>query len=101
MWRKDLDAGLKKKIGDWLFSYGKADAGKKVLADLQWAPFKKSDNNQLLPIRQIQLNKEIMKRKGDEKVAATIRRRNSPSSKSSSPTSATRSRPARNSRAHL
>ena len=70
VWRKDLDAGLKKKIGDWLFSYGKADAEKKVLADLQWAPFKKSDNNQLLPIRQMELNREIMKLKGDEKVAA-------------------------------
>ena len=70
VWRKDLDASLKKKIGDWLFAYGKADAEKKVLADLQWAPFKKSDNNQLLPIRQMELNREIMKLKGDEKVAA-------------------------------
>jgi phosphonate transport system substrate-binding protein len=70
VWRKDLDAGLKKKIGDWLFAYGKTDAEKKVLADLQWAPFKKSDNNQLLPIRQMELNKEIMKLKGDEKVTA-------------------------------
>ena len=29
VWRKDLDAGLKKKIGDWLFAYGKTDAEKK------------------------------------------------------------------------
>ena len=36
---------------------------------LQWAPFKKSDNNQLLPIRQMELNKTIMKIKGDEKLA--------------------------------
>ena len=71
VWRKDLDAGLKKKIGDWLFAYGKTDAEKKVLARrLQWAPFKKSDNNQLLPIRQMELNREIMKLKGDEKIAA-------------------------------
>ncbi len=71
VWRKDLDAGLKKTIGDWLFAYGRTDAEKKVLADLQWAPFKKSANNQLLPIRQMELNKEIMKLKGDEKLAAT------------------------------
>ena len=70
VWRKDLDAGLKKKLGDWLFAYGKTDAEKKVLAGLQWAPFKKSDNNQLLPIRQMEVNKEIMKLKGDEKIAA-------------------------------
>jgi phosphonate transport system substrate-binding protein len=75
VWRKDLDAGLKQKISGWLFSYGKsgnaeADApAKKVLADLQWAPFKKSDNNQLLPIRQMEVNRSIMKLKGDEKVA--------------------------------
>jgi len=31
VWRKDLDAGLKKKIGDWLFAYGKTDAEKNVL----------------------------------------------------------------------
>jgi phosphonate transport system substrate-binding protein len=75
VWRKDLDAGLKKKIGDWLFAYGNsgnADAdtkAKQVLASLQWAPFKKSDNNQLLPIRQMEVNKTIMKIKGDEKIA--------------------------------
>ena len=76
VWRKDLDAGLKKKLSDFLFSYGnsgnaEADASaKKILAELQWAPFKKSDNNQLLPIRQMELNKEILKLKADEKVAA-------------------------------
>ena len=75
VWRKDLDAALKQKISDWLFAYGKtgnADAdtkAKKILADLQWAPFKKSDNSQLLPIRQMELNKTIMKIKGDEKIA--------------------------------
>ena len=42
---------------------------KAKLAALQWAPFKKSDNNQLLPIRQLEVNKAIMKLKGDEKVA--------------------------------
>jgi phosphonate transport system substrate-binding protein len=71
VWRKDLDPALKKKIADWLFAYGtKDEREKKVLADLQWAPFKKSDNNQLLPIRQMNVNRLIMKLKGDEKVPA-------------------------------
>ncbi|MGE8943865.1 phosphonate ABC transporter substrate-binding protein [Leptospira interrogans] len=76
VWRKDLDAGLKKKISDFIFSYGKsgnaeADAkAQAVLAALQWAPFKKSDNNQLLPIRQMEVNKEIDKVKADDKLAA-------------------------------
>ena len=76
VWRKDLDAATKKRIADWLFSYGasgkaEADAkAKAVLAGLQWAPFKKSDNNQLLPIRQMEVNRAILKLKVDEKVAA-------------------------------
>jgi phosphonate transport system substrate-binding protein len=69
VWRKDLDAGLKQKIADWLFGYGKADDEKAKLAALQWAPFKKSDNNQLLPIRQMEVNRAIMKLKADEKTA--------------------------------
>ncbi len=76
VWRKDLDAGTKKKIADWLFAYGssgnaqKVASEKAVLANLQWGPFKKSDNNQLLPIRQMEVNRAIMKLKADEKVAA-------------------------------
>jgi phosphonate transport system substrate-binding protein len=70
VWRKDLDAGLKKKLSDWLLAYGKTDDEKKTLLELGWAPFKKSDNNQLLPIRQMEVNREIMKLKADEKVAA-------------------------------
>jgi phosphonate transport system substrate-binding protein len=72
VWRKDLDAGLKEKISKFFFSYGTKDENeKKILLELGWAPFKKSDNNQLLPIRQMEVNREIMKLKGDEKVAAT------------------------------
>jgi len=68
VWRKDLDAGLKSKISAWLFNYGKAEPEKQVLAALQWAPFKKSDNTQLLPIRQMEVNRALMKLKGDETV---------------------------------
>lgn len=70
VWRKDLDAGTKKKIADFLFTYGKAANEKAVLANLQWGQFKKSDNNQLLPIRQMEVNRAIMKVKADEKMAA-------------------------------
>ncbi|MDX6751480.1 phosphonate ABC transporter substrate-binding protein [Geminicoccaceae bacterium 1502E] len=79
VWRKDLDAGVKEKISSWLLSYGNsgnpdADAkAQKILLDLGWAPFKKSDNNQLLPIRQMELNKDIMKLQGDEKMPAADR----------------------------
>lgn len=66
VWRKDLDAAAKKKIADFILSYGtKDDAEKKVLAALGWAPFRKSDNTQLLPIRQMEINKTIAKIKAD------------------------------------
>jgi phosphonate transport system substrate-binding protein len=68
VWRKDLDAGIKSKISTWLLGYGKTDGEKKTLAELGWAPFKKSDNSQLLPTRQMEVNRAIMKIKGDEKI---------------------------------
>ncbi|MDF3812998.1 phosphonate ABC transporter substrate-binding protein [Rhodopseudomonas sp. BAL398] len=75
VWRKDLEPGVKTKLYTWLMSYGRvgtpddiADA-KKVLAGLQWAPFKPSSNDQLLPIRILENNKAIMKIKGDSKLS--------------------------------
>ncbi len=70
VWRKDLPEDTKKKIADFIFSYGTTDAAeKKVLAGLDWAPFRKSDNNQLLPIRQMEVNKMISKVNADDKMA--------------------------------
>src|SRR6185295_14040661 len=67
---RTYNAGLKKKIADFIFGYATADeAEKKVLAGLQWAPFKKSDNNQLLPIRQMEVNKALTKVKADTSIA--------------------------------
>jgi phosphonate transport system substrate-binding protein len=75
VWRKDLDAGVKEKLQQFFLSYGTADeTEKKVLAELGWAPFKKSDNNQLLPIRQMEVNKSIMKIMGDAKISDADKR---------------------------
>ncbi len=70
VWRKDLDPALKEKISTWILGYGKTDREKQILEEFRWAGFKKSDNNQLLPIRQMEVSKEIMKLKADEKVTA-------------------------------
>jgi phosphonate transport system substrate-binding protein len=71
VWRKDLDEGVKKKLTDFIFSYGTNDEReKKILAELNWAPFRKSNNSQLLPIRQMEVNKTLMKLKGEETAAA-------------------------------
>jgi phosphonate transport system substrate-binding protein len=70
VWRKDLDAALKRKIADFIFGYATSDENeRKILAGLQWAPFKKSDNNQLLPIRQMEVNKALAKVKADTGMA--------------------------------
>ena len=69
VWRKDLDPGLKAKISGFILGYGKTDGEKKVLAALGWAPFRKSDNNQLLPIRQMEVNKKIAKIKADSRLS--------------------------------
>jgi len=72
VWRKDLPEATKKKITDFIFSYGTTDkAEKQVLAGLDWAPFRKSDNNQLLPIRQMEVNKKISKVASDDKMPKT------------------------------
>ena len=71
VWRKDLDPALKAKISDFIFSYGASDEGeKKTLAALGWAPFRKSDNKQLLPIRQMELSRAIQRLQADESLAA-------------------------------
>ena len=96
-------ADVKTKLYTWVLSYGRIGtpeeiaSAKKVMADLQWAPFIPSSNDQLLPIRVLEANKSIMKIKGDAKLSAEKRplrsRRSRPTSKRS------RKRPPRPSRA--
>ncbi len=73
-WRKSLDAETKKVVKRFFMDYGRKGSNKehelKVLAGLQWAPFRESDNNQLLPIRQLQLVKDRAKIEKDTKYSA-------------------------------
>ena len=77
VWRKDLDDGVKSKVYKFVMSYGRngtpqeVEAARKVLAELQWAPFKPSSDAQLYPIRILAINKSILQIKGDEKMSAT------------------------------
>jgi phosphonate transport system substrate-binding protein len=60
VWRKDLDPNVKKAFSDFLLNYGKNNNPKEreILDALMWQGFKKSDDNQLIPIRQLELFKE-------------------------------------------
>ncbi len=71
VWRKDLSAEDKAKIKNFFLSYGtKEESEKKVLAALQWAPFKESSNKQLLPIRQLALFRDKIRLEADANMAA-------------------------------
>src|SRR5690606_25729844 len=58
VWRKNLPEATKKKIHDFFIHYGANQQELAVLAGLQWGKFRVSDNDQLLPIRQLELFKE-------------------------------------------
>lgn len=58
VWRNNLSDEQKNKLRDLFFKYGANAEQKKVLADLQWSKFQPSDDDQLLPIRQLELFKQ-------------------------------------------
>ncbi|MBT00491.1 MAG: phosphonate ABC transporter substrate-binding protein [Oceanospirillaceae bacterium] len=92
VWRTNLPESAKSKIYDFFMSYGTTGDAQElaVLEALQWAPFKASSNDQLLPIRQLALfkqrasianddglsaeDKESQLREIDDKLAALNRR---------------------------
>ncbi len=63
VWRKNLQEETKSKIYDFFMTYGKTNvvAELDTLKALQWAPFKASSDDQLLPIRQLVLFKNRIK----------------------------------------
>jgi phosphonate transport system substrate-binding protein len=58
VWRKDLSDGDKAKLKDFFLGYGKTPEEKQVLAGLQWGEFKDSNDDQLVPIRTLELFKK-------------------------------------------
>jgi phosphonate transport system substrate-binding protein len=76
VWRKDLDPSVKTKLYTFLMSYGRIGSddenktAKGILADLIWAPFWPSSDNQLIPIRVLEANKNLMKVQADDKLSA-------------------------------
>lgn len=73
VWRKDMSEDTKGKIYDFFMTYGTQNMAKesKILADLGWAPFSASSNDQLIPIRQLVLFKDRIKIEGDNNYSAS------------------------------
>lgn len=66
VWRKDLDPAVKAKVKSFLIGYGKTDADKEVLSRIyNYSGFKESTNDQLIPIRQLELYKDRVKIEND------------------------------------
>jgi phosphonate transport system substrate-binding protein len=71
VWRKDLDAGVKAKLKGFLLAYGQTDADKAVLKNIyNYSGFKESTNEQLVPIRQLELFKDRSKVENDLQYSA-------------------------------
>ena len=71
VWRKDLDPAVKAKLKGFLLAYGKSDADKAVLKNIyNYSGFKESTNEQLVPIRQLELFKDRRKVENDEQYSA-------------------------------
>lgn len=70
LWRKDLDSATKQKLRDFFLAYGRDAREKEVLKNLTFAGFVPSNDNQLLPIRQLELARERGKVEGDANMAA-------------------------------
>jgi len=70
LWRKDLDAEVKKKLRDFFLAYGRDAREKGILQTLTFAGFVASDNLQLVPIRQLELARERARTEADANLAA-------------------------------
>ncbi|MCQ0986142.1 phosphonate ABC transporter substrate-binding protein [Jiella marina] len=74
--KSDLSEETKQKIADFVLSYGTPDSQgdatveKEVLAGLEWAPFRKSSNDQLLPIRVMEISKTMAQLDADDSMSA-------------------------------
>jgi phosphonate transport system substrate-binding protein len=68
LWRKDLDADAKRKVKQFMVTYGTgSDAAREqaILKKLTYSGFKESSNAQLIPTRQLELFKDRSKLEND------------------------------------
>lgn len=73
VWRSNLPEEVKVSFDNFFSSYGEKPEEKEILNALQWSKFQKSSNDQLLPIRQLELFKTRSQIENDERLSATDR----------------------------
>lgn len=72
VWRKDLDPAVKANIRTFVLGYAKTDPAEKAVlkAIYNYGGFRESSNEQLVPIRQLELFRDRAKVEADDKLAA-------------------------------
>jgi len=84
VWRRDLADDIKQRVKGFFLGYGVPAAGKSdadvqrelaVLRELQWRPFRESNNRQLLPIREVSLFRDRLRIENDEHLSAEDKQR--------------------------
>ena len=72
VWRKDLDPAVKAKLKTFVIGYAKTDPVEKAILKniYSYGGFRDSNNDQLIPIRQLELFRDRAKALSDDKLAA-------------------------------
>ncbi|MBF7053509.1 phosphonate ABC transporter substrate-binding protein [Halomonas sp. KAO] len=73
VWRKNLPEDLKADLREFFTTYGETDAQHEILEPLQWSGFAPSSDDQLLPIRQLELFKARARVANDDSLSADER----------------------------
>ena len=71
VWRKDLDPAVKGKIKAFVLGYAKADPAEKAILKsiYNYGGFRESSNDQLIPVRQLELFRDRTKTASDDKLS--------------------------------
>lgn len=72
VYRKDLDPAVKAKLRSFVLGYAKTDPQEKAILKViyNYGGFRESNNDQLIPIRQLELFRDRAKAEADDKLAA-------------------------------
>jgi len=75
VWRKDLDPAVKAKLKQFILNYAKTDPQEQTILKniYNYGGFRESSNDQLIPIRQLELFKDRSKIETDTKLDAATR----------------------------
>jgi phosphonate transport system substrate-binding protein len=75
IWRKDLDPALRKKLADFMFSYGVGDTPeaarqRAILEKIQTKPFVAANDSHLIPVREMEATGQLIAARNRKDAAA-------------------------------